>query len=71
MSECKFCEIVDGAREGTFVYRNDRVAVFHVHQHVFPRFRGDGFGQTFAESYHRISPRSELEAAAEKISRNS
>ncbi len=41
--------------------------VFHVHLHVFPRFKGDGFGLTFPDDYIIKPQRSELESAAEKI----
>ncbi len=41
--------------------------VFHVHLHVFPRFKGDGFGLTFADAYYMRPPRTELESAAEKV----
>lgn len=41
--------------------------VLHVHLHVFPRYRGDGFGLTFPPSYRRKPGRGELEAAAERI----
>ena len=41
--------------------------VAHVHLHVFPRFKDDGFGLKFAERYFNLPPRSELDAAAEKI----
>jgi histidine triad (HIT) family protein len=136
MSGCTFCDIVKGKREGTFVYRDDRVSVFmdvqpinpghmlvvpnehasylsdldpetgaqmfrvaqkmtaslrksalrcegvnlfladgeaalqdvfHVHLHVIPRFKGDGFGLVLADTYHTRPPRTELERAAEKI----
>jgi histidine triad (HIT) family protein len=30
--------------------------VFHVHLHVFPRFKGDGFGLTFHPQYHTRRP---------------
>jgi histidine triad (HIT) family protein len=30
--------------------------VFHVHLHVFPRFRGDGFGLKFSPEYHTRRP---------------
>jgi histidine triad (HIT) family protein len=43
--------------------------IFHVHLHVFPRFRGDGFGLKFsAEYYTRRPAREELDATAAKIS---
>ena len=41
--------------------------VFHVHIHVIPRFRGDGFGLRVGPDYGRIASREELEAAAAKI----
>ncbi len=43
--------------------------VFHVHLHVFPRYRGDGFGLKFGPTYGQQPPRAELDAAAEKIRR--
>jgi len=45
--------------------------VFHLHLHVVPRFKGDGFGFTFPESYGKVFPaRIELNATAEKIKQN-
>jgi histidine triad (HIT) family protein len=41
--------------------------VFHVHLHVFPRFRGDGFGLRFSEGYHRPPGRRDLDDAAERV----
>ena len=41
--------------------------VFHVHLHVVPRFRGDGFGHRFPPEYPREAPREELDDVAEKI----
>ena len=39
--------------------------VFHVHLHVFPRFRGDGFGLKFSPEYYKRGPeRSELDQIA-------
>jgi histidine triad (HIT) family protein len=39
--------------------------IFHVHLHVFPRFRGDGFGLKFsAEYYTNRPPRPELDRVA-------
>jgi histidine triad (HIT) family protein len=36
--------------------------VFHVHLHVFPRFKGDGFGLKFHPQYHTHRPeRKELD----------
>jgi histidine triad (HIT) family protein len=41
--------------------------VFHVHLHVFPRFRGDGFGLRFGPEYTKRPPRAALERAAAQI----
>ena len=41
--------------------------VFHVHLHVVPRFRGDGFGLRFGPNYGEIPTRDELSANAKKI----
>ncbi len=41
--------------------------VFHVHLHVIPRFKGDGFGFTFDEGYPTLPERRELEEAAVRI----
>ena len=39
--------------------------VFHVHLHVFPRFRGDGFGLKFSPEYYtRRPPRPDLDRVA-------
>ncbi len=39
--------------------------VFHAHLHVFPRFRGDGFGLRLPPGYHtRIAEREELDRLA-------
>ena len=43
--------------------------VFHVHLHVIPRFRGDGFGLRFGPSYGMKPERKELDTAAEQIKR--
>jgi diadenosine tetraphosphate (Ap4A) HIT family hydrolase len=43
--------------------------VFHVHFHVLPRFRGDGFGIRTGPGYGRMPERVELDSAAEKIRR--
>jgi histidine triad (HIT) family protein len=40
--------------------------VFHAHLHVFPRYRGDGFGLRFGPDY-TVRPRAELERVAEHI----
>ena len=39
----------------------------HIHLHVIPRVRNDGFGLKFAESYHRKPPREQIEETAERI----
>ena len=39
----------------------------HVHLHVFPRFKGDGFELKLPERYFELPPRSELDSAAGKI----
>lgn len=41
--------------------------IFHVHMHVFPRYRGDGFGLRVGPDYGRIADRTELEEVAGKI----
>ena len=41
--------------------------VFHVHLHVLPRFRGDGFGYRFPPQYGQRPPREQLEADAVAI----
>jgi histidine triad (HIT) family protein len=41
--------------------------VFHVHLHVFPRWKGDGFGLRFGPNYADRPSRAELEAAASRI----
>ena len=41
--------------------------VFHVHLHVFPRYRGDGFKLTLPESYTQKPSRSELDAIAQQV----
>ncbi len=41
--------------------------IFHVHLHVIPRFRGDGFGIRFGRDYGREPDRKELNAVASKI----
>ncbi|HEX8515773.1 MAG TPA: HIT family protein [Bacteroidia bacterium] len=44
--------------------------VFHVHLHVFPRFKSDGFGFRFREEYYTLPDRKELEEIAVKIKKN-
>jgi histidine triad (HIT) family protein len=41
--------------------------VLHVHLHVIPRFRGDGFGIRFGRHYGFRPDRSELETTASRI----
>lgn len=41
--------------------------IFHVHLHVIPRFRGDGFGFRFGPHYSNLPERSELDAIASQI----
>ncbi len=43
--------------------------VFHVHLHVVPRFRGDGFGLRFGPNYGRLPEREILDETAAKITR--
>ncbi len=43
--------------------------VMHVHLHVFPRFRGDGFGLRFSPEYYTRRPdRAELDETAAALS---
>jgi histidine triad (HIT) family protein len=41
--------------------------VFHVHLHVFPRYKGDGFGLKFSEKYWVKPERVELDVIAKQI----
>ncbi|UCC64301.1 MAG: HIT family protein [Anaerolineae bacterium] len=41
--------------------------VFHVHLHVFPRYRGDGFGLKLGPEYYLLPARAELDEIAEQI----
>lgn len=41
--------------------------VFHVHLHVFPRYRGDGFRFRFGPAYGNRPPRAELDVVADMI----
>jgi histidine triad (HIT) family protein len=41
--------------------------VFHVHLHVLPRFKDDGFGMTFPQGYSQQPARSALDQAAAAI----
>jgi histidine triad (HIT) family protein len=51
--------VADGAAAGQ--------DVFHTHLHVFPRFKNDGFGLKFSETYTQLPPREDLDDAADKI----
>jgi histidine triad (HIT) family protein len=56
--------------EGVNLFLADGAAamqeVFHVHLHVFPRFRGDGFGLRFGPHY-TVRARAELDGAAAAV----
>lgn len=41
--------------------------VFHVHLHVVPRFRSDGFGLHYGPDYMKLPPRAALDEAAAAI----
>jgi histidine triad (HIT) family protein len=41
--------------------------VFHVHLHVLPRFRGDGFGHRFPPTYGQQPTREQLDSHARAI----
>jgi histidine triad (HIT) family protein len=41
--------------------------VFHVHLHVIPRYKGDGFGFRFGPDYKNLPARAELDEAASQI----
>jgi histidine triad (HIT) family protein len=41
--------------------------VFHVHFHVIPRYKGDGFGFKYGPDYRNLPQRSELDAIATQI----
>ena len=43
--------------------------VFHVHLHVIPRYRGDGFGLRFGAEYHLLPERARLDEVAADIRR--
>lgn len=75
MPDCVFCRLLAGEIPASFVYRDARCAafaaamqeVFHVHSHVFPRFRGDGFGLRFGPHYAELPPRGVLDETAVRI----
>lgn len=41
--------------------------VFHVHLHVIPRYKGDGFGFKFGPNYRNLPKREELDTIAAQI----
>lgn len=42
--------------------------VFHTHLHIYPRFRGDGFGMVYNENYRKVLPkRAELDSIADTV----
>ena len=41
--------------------------VFHVHLHIIPRYRGDGFGFKFPPDYHKRPERVELDTIAGSV----
>jgi histidine triad (HIT) family protein len=41
--------------------------VFHVHLHVIPRYKGDGFGFKFGPNYRNLPERSELDTIAAQL----
>jgi histidine triad (HIT) family protein len=57
--------------EGVSLYLADGAAagqeVFHVHIHVIPRFRGDGFGFRFGPEYGKRPSRAELDTQAAQM----
>jgi histidine triad (HIT) family protein len=57
--------------EGVNLFLADGAAamqeVFHVHLHVIPRYRGDGFGLTFGPGYGKQPPRADLERIATQL----
>ncbi len=57
--------------EGTSLYLADGESafqeIFHIHMHVIPRFRGDGFGLKLGPDYGRKPERKELDLIAERI----
>jgi histidine triad (HIT) family protein len=43
--------------------------VFHVHLHIIPRYRGDGFGFRFGPNYSNLPERHTLDEIAAQIKR--
>jgi histidine triad (HIT) family protein len=58
--------------EGVNLFLADGVAagqtVFHVHLHIFPRYKNDGFKWSLPDRYYSPPTRSELATAREEIS---
>jgi histidine triad (HIT) family protein len=59
--------------EGVNLFLADGAAagqeVFHVHLHVIPRYKNDGFGFRFSPDYKNLPGRESLDAAAVRIQR--
>ena len=59
--------------EGVNLFLADGAAagqeVFHVHLHVIPRFRGDGFGFRFPPGYRDLPGREALDQVASSVRR--
>jgi histidine triad (HIT) family protein len=59
--------------EGVDLFLGDKWGVSrlfpHVHLHVIPRFKGDGFEQKYGPSYGMKPERKELDAVAEQITK--
>lgn len=57
--------------EGVSLFLADGETAFqeiaHVHLHVIPRFRGDGFGLKFGPSYGIIPERKEMDTIVDQI----
>lgn len=57
--------------EGVNVFLADGEAamqeVLHAHLHVFPRYRGDGFGLRFGPTYKTLPPRAELDRIGSQL----
>jgi histidine triad (HIT) family protein len=60
--------------EGVDIFLADGVVagqdMFHVHLHVTPRIRGDGFGLHFGPSHGTVPPRYELDEVAARLRRH-
>ena len=57
--------------EGVNIFLADGEAaqqeVFHVHLHVFPRFRGDAYQWKFKQNYYKIADKTQLSQTATQI----